>query len=262
MTKIIGILNLSPESFSGDGVVLREEALRRAEEMVAQGVDVIDVGGQSTRPLAIPLTAEQEISRVQGVIRAIRKTCPDVPIAIDTTKSEVAKMALEEGATIINDISGGRFDERIFPLIANTGAQYILGHSQGSFVQMHEHYHYTDVIQELELYFRERIDRCMRKGVAREQIIIDPGIGFSKSEQENRSILQELPRIQGFGFPLCIGLSRKRFIGKWVAEDVAKKRDNATTALHAHCCMHDVEYLRTHNVRALWECREVLANIG
>lgn len=262
MTNIVGILNLSPESFSGDGVVSREEVLRRAEEVVAQGVDVIDVGAQSTRPLATLLTVEQEMFRVQDVIRTIKEAFPHIPLSIDTTTWEVALLAIQEGATIVNDISGGRFDERILELVADTGAQYILGHSRGSFAQMHERYRYTDVIAELEDYFRERADQCVHRGIAREQIVIDPGIGFSKSEQEHRIILRELPRLQELGFPLCIGLSRKRFIGKWIGEEVAIKRDNATTALHAHCCAHKVAYVRTHNVRALWECREVLAQVG
>ncbi len=262
MTKIIGILNLSSESFSGDAVVSQAEVLSRAEEMVAQGVDVIDVGAQTTRPLATPLTAEQELSRVQDVISAIRQACPHTPISIDTTKAEVARLALQEGANIVNDISGGRFDESILSVVAEAGAQYILTHSQGTFAQMHAPYVYEDVVGEIESYFHERIDCCLKQGVAKEHIILDPGIGFSKSEQENRTILRELPRLRELGFPVCVGLSRKRFIGTWIGESVPARRDTATTVLHALCCMHDVEYLRTHNVRALWECREVLAQMG
>lgn len=255
--KAIGILNVSPESFSGDGS--NKNIFDRAEEMIKQGADIIDVGAQSTRPGEKQISLEEEISRIKDIIAKIHGQYPQVGISIDTTRYEVAQLAIKEGANMINDISGGKFDPKILTLVAsNPKISFVLTHSQGVFDDMHKKYEYKYVIEEIKQYFLEHIDRLLNLGVKRNQIILDPGIGFSKGHKENIEIIKRLNEFKDLKLPIYVGLSRKKFIGTIVDEDDPKERDLATALLQVMCIKNGAAYIRTHNVKFLKHSIKIL----
>jgi len=257
---IVGVLNLSPESFNNKTDVGR--LLECANQMVTDGADILDIGAQSSRPGIPQLSVGEEIVRLVGAIATLKREFPTVPISVDTTRSEVIRIALREGVELINDISGGRFDENLLREVARSGARYVLMHSQGTFDDMHKLYKYTDIVSEIKDYFRKRIDMCVVAGIQRQKIILDPGIGFSKSGEQNLEILRRLNEFRELKLPLYIGLSRKRFVGSIINEEKSELRDNATTVLHTYCIQHGVEYIRTHNVKYLSEAVQVLEKLS
>jgi dihydropteroate synthase len=246
----MGILNVTPDSFSDGGKFSGlNDALQQVELMLFEGADIIDIGGESTRPGAEPVAANEQVQRVVPVIEAIRQLHSDILISIDTTLSEVAKAALDAGADIINDVSGGRADQAILALAAQTGAPIILMHSKGTPKTMQDNPHYQDVVQEVLDALNESINAALKAGVKKEAIAIDPGIGFGKRKQDNLDLLAHLDRFVAMGFPVLLGTSRKRFMGTIC--DVAEPSElvTATAVTTALGVMAGVQMFRVHDVK-------------
>lgn len=248
---IMGILNVTPDSFSDGGKYTGlGDALKQVERMLFEGVDIIDIGGESTRPGSDPVTAEDQQRRVIPVITAIRKQLKStVLISMDTTSSVVAKAALEAGANIINDVSAGRDDAAILTLAAQTGAPIILMHSRGAPKTMQDDPYYDDVVQEVIAALKERIDAAITAGVKKENIAVDPGIGFGKRKQDNLALLAHLDALVALGFPVLLGASRKRFMGALCAVAEPSELVTATAVTTALGVMAGVQLFRVHDVK-------------
>ena len=256
---IMGILNTTPDSFSDGGRFNDiDRALKHAEEMLKEGADIIDVGGESTRPGAEKVPQSVEIERTAPVIAAIRKEFKDAVISIDTYKSEVAKRAIENGADIINDISGLRFDENMATLAAKYDVPVVAMHIKGTPKNMQKNPHYDNVIKELLTYFSERIKALNNAGV--EKIIIDPGIGFGKRLQDNLQIIKHLDAFTIFNLPILLGVSRKSFIGA-VLDEPTDKRLIGTLAANMQGVQNGANILRVHDVKAHVEAVKMLEAI-
>ncbi len=213
-TAVMGILNVTPDSFSDGGRHSDiESAVARGVEMVREGASIVDVGGESTRPGAAPVSAAEELHRVLPVIRGLRQRVP-VPISIDTYKSEVARKALEAGADMVNDISALRFDPAMVGLVARERVPVVLMHMQGRPRTMQLAPRYDDVVREVILFLRARVAHAVRSGVAPERIVVDPGIGFGKNPDHNLALLRHLRALGSLGRPVLVGLSRKSFLGR------------------------------------------------
>jgi dihydropteroate synthase len=211
---IMGIVNVTPDSFSDGGQFFDpKKAVAHALQLVDEGADIIDIGGESTRPGAHRVNADEELSRVMPVIEALAAKS-DVPISIDTNKSEVATKALGAGAVIVNDISALSFDEKIAKVAAECGAYLILMHMRGTPADMQSDTKYNDIIGDIRSYLAAAADKAVGNGIAKDRIIVDPGIGFGKSVDGNLIILKNLHRFLDLGYPLMVGVSRKSFIGK------------------------------------------------
>ncbi|MFD1883997.1 dihydropteroate synthase [Paenibacillus wenxiniae] len=242
-TRIMGILNITPDSFSDGGSYTSvERAIAHAKQMVEEGADIIDIGGESTRPGHEPVSEQEELNRVLPVIQALRQQLPELPLSIDTYKAEVARQAIEAGAHIINDVWGGMADERMFDVVAELGCPYIL---------MHNRYNmeYTDLATDVRHDLEQRIQYALAAGVTPQQIIIDPGIGFAKTGEHNLELMRRLDELHPLGYPLLLGTSRKRFIRSVLdaAPDDVVEGTLATTALGiAQGC----QIIRVHDVRA------------
>src|SRR5678816_1516826 len=258
-TLIMGILNVTPDSFSDGGqFVSLDTALAHAEQMISEGADIIDVGGESTRPGSAPVTAEEEIARVVPVIEALARS--DTPISVDTTKSEVARAALDAGAAIVNDISALRFDFYIADAVARAGAGLVLMHSRGTPATMHRLPPVADIMHEVTHSLRASINMAERRGVKRESIVIDPGIGFGKSQEQNLELLAKLDHLTAAfpEYPLLIGTSRKSFIGRILADESgtpapAEDRLHGTMATITTAILHGAHIIRVHDVKAAAE---------
>ena len=267
-TLIMGILNVTPDSFSDGGqFVTLDTALAHAEQMIAEGADVIDVGGESTRPGGEPISVEQEIERVVPVISALAQRS-DVPISVDTTKSEVARAALDAGAAIVNDISALRFDFYVADAVARAGAGLVLMHSRGTPATMHRLPPVADIMHEVTHSLRASINMAERRGVKRESIVIDPGIGFGKSQQQNLELIAKLGQlIAAFpDYPLLIGASRKSFIGRLLASEdgvpaPAEDRLYGTLATITAAILNGAHIIRVHDVKATVETIRVAESI-
>lgn len=249
---VMGILNVTPDSFSDGGRYADiSAALQRADEMIAEGADVIDIGGESTRPGSKRVSADEEISRVVPVIEAISKRL-DVPVSIDTSKSAVADAAVDAGAEIINDISGLRFDEAIAEVAARHKTGLVLMHSRGEFETMHSQPPVEDIITEVEKDLRRSISAAAAAGVAGEQIVLDIGIGFGKTLDQNLKLIAQLDRlVKEFArFPIMVGASRKSFLGKLLGKDDPKERLAGNLASAAIAVWNGAKILRVHDVAA------------
>ncbi|HXQ71515.1 MAG TPA: dihydropteroate synthase [Pyrinomonadaceae bacterium] len=259
-TLIMGILNVTPDSFSDGGQFLSaDQALVRAEEMIAEGADIIDIGGESTRPGGEPVSVEEEIGRVVPVIEAL-STRVSTPISVDTTKSEVARAALDAGAAIVNDISALRFDFYVADAVARAGAGLVLMHSRGTPATMHRMPPVADIMNEVVSSLRASIHMAERRGVARESIVIDPGIGFGKTQEQNLELIARLDElIAAFpDYPLLIGTSRKSFIGRILADDSGTpappaERLHGTMATITAAVLKGAHIIRVHDVKAAAE---------
>lgn len=250
-TFIMGILNVTKDSFSDGGLYDKtEKAVIRALEMKEEGADIIDIGGESTRPGATPCTVKEELKRVLPVVKRLIKEKIDLPISIDTYKSEVAKACLEEGAHIINDISGLRFDEKMGEVVASYKAAVVLMHIQGTPQTMQENPQYKCVVSEIIAYLRERINEAISFGIDKEKIIIDPGIGFGKTVEHNLEILNKLREFKSLGRPILIGTSRKSFIGK-ILDLPVEERLEGTAATVAISILNGANIIRVHDVKAM-----------
>lgn len=249
---VMGILNVTPDSFSDGGRYADiNAALKRADEMIAEGADVIDIGGESTRPGSKRVSTDDEISRVVPVIEAISKRL-DVPVSIDTSKSAVANAAVDAGAEIINDISGLRFDEAIAEVAARHKTGLVLMHSRGEFETMHSQPPVEDIITEVEKDLRRSISAAAAAGVAGEQIALDIGLGFGKTLDQNLKLIAQLDRlVKEFpGFPILVGASRKSFLGKLLGKDDPKERLSGSLASAAIAVWNGAKILRVHDVAA------------
>ncbi len=246
----MGILNVTPDSFADGGRHFSlEDALIRAREMIVEGVDIIDVGGESTRPGAERTSVEEELSRVIPVISELRALGPLV--SIDTMRSEVAQAAITAGAVIVNDVSGGLADAKMAKLIAsNSAVQYVAMHWRGQSREMQSLATYKDVVREVRDELEERTIDLLKAGVDPEQIILDPGIGFAKTSAHNWEILRNIDRLQLLGYPLLAGVSRKRFLGELTNTSAPDDREAATIALTTELARQKVWAVRTHSVKA------------
>ena len=259
---IMGILNVTPDSFSDGGAFFSADAaLTHAETMLAEGADILDVGGESTRPQgATPVGADEERRRVLPVIVALRHRFPHAVISIDTVKADVAADALREGATIVNDVSAFRLDAHMAEVCASVGAGVVLMHSRGGVSDMatFEHATYgTDVMAEVIDELLSRAQAAEKAGVRREAIVLDPGIGFSKRSEHSVSVLSELPRLTEMGYPVLIGVSRKRFIGELTGIREAAQRVHGTTGANVMALAGGARIFRVHDVAAARQALDV-----
>jgi dihydropteroate synthase len=267
-TLIMGILNVTPDSFSDGGQFITvDTALSHAEQMIAEGADIIDVGGESTRPGGEPVSAQDEIERVVPVIEVLARRT-DTPISVDTTKSEVARAALDAGAAIVNDISALRFDFYIADAVARAGAGLVLMHSRGTPATRHRLPPVADIMHEVTHSLRASINMAERRGVKRESIVIDPGIGFGKSLEQNLELIAKVDQlIAAFSdYPLLIGTSRKSFIGRILADESgtpapAEHRLYGSLATITAAILHGAHIVRVHDVKATMETIRVAESI-
>jgi dihydropteroate synthase len=242
---VMGILNLTPDSFSDGGRCLRRrDALRYAEQMIADGAAVIDVGGESTRPGAAPVSVQEELRRVLPVVERL---APCVPVSIDTSKAEVAAAAVAAGASIVNDVTAMRGDPRMVDVVARSQAAVILMHMRGTPRTMQRNPRYDNVVREVGAFLRGAARQAERAGIAPERILIDPGIGFGKQLRHNLELLHGIDRLRRIGYPVVIGPSRKSFIGHLLGVDV-DRRLAGTLACVAHAAAQGVEIVRVHDV--------------
>jgi len=255
---IMGILNVTPDSFSDGGLHdVPARAASHAFEMMADGADIIDIGGESTRPGALPVADDEQIRRVVPVIRAIRTVEDGVSISIDTQSSRVAEAALNAGADLINDISAGLGDVRMLPFAASVAKPIILMHMQGTPQTMQDKPQYDNVVQEVLDALQRRIDAALAAGVKAEHIAIDPGIGFGKRRQDNIDLLAHLHRFVDLGFPVLLGTSRKRFMGAICQVTEPKELVTATAVTTALGVMAGVTMFRVHDVKANRQAADV-----
>ncbi len=255
-TRIMGILNVTPDSFSDGGQYhTYEAAIRHAEALITAGADILDVGGESTRPYAAPVSLEDELARTIPVIKAIRTTS-SIPISIDTTKAEVARQSLLAGADIINDISALLKDPEMIEVVKESDVPVIIMHMQGTPADMQDKPQYESVVEEVFEFFRERISWMVDQGVARERIILDPGIGFGKTMAHNLSIIKHLDRFKALNLSVLLGHSRKNFLGLLTGLE-AEQRDLATAVVSALSVQHHVDIIRVHNVAATRQALQI-----
>ncbi len=247
---IMGVLNVTPDSFSdGGSLASADAAVRHGLHMVAEGADVVDIGGESTRPGASQVPAEEELARVLPVINGLRSAGGDFLISIDTSKAVVAEAALAEGADIVNDVTGLRGDAQMSAVVAHSGAGVAIMHMQGTPMTMQASPHYEDVVSEVGDFFRQAITRAVSCGIDPMSIAIDPGIGFGKTAEHNRLLLRCLPAFIAPGRPLLIGLSRKSFLG-WVAgSQRIEDRFWPGVALTSFCRERGAAIFRVHDVK-------------
>ena len=249
-TWIMGILNITPDSFSDGGIFFdREKAVAQGIKLLEEGADILDIGGESTRPGSESVSAQEEAGRVLPVIAALREQS-DIPISIDTTKAEVARDALDAGANIINDVSALRFDPEILPLAAEKGVPVVLMHMQGNPKTMQLAPHYENLLIEIKEFLAERIHLAISTGIKKENIIIDPGIGFGKTLEHNLSLIKNLNFFEELEQPILVGLSRKAFIGK-ILDLPPEKRVEGTIASALLGMLHGAHILRVHDVAAV-----------
>jgi dihydropteroate synthase len=272
MTFIIGILNITPDSFFDGGRYFSlDTALKQTEKLVSEGAEIIDVGGESTRPGREPISVEEEIKRVIPVIKEIKKNFPQIPISIDSYKYEVVKQAVEHGAQFINDIYALRYSPQIVEILKNyPHIKVVLMHMLGTPKTMQINPQYPKgIVNEIKDFFSERINFLLENGVGKEQIILDPGIGFGKTTKHNIEILKKLEDFKQltignklFNFPLLIGLSRKSFIGKILGSEEnplpVEKRYEGTIVLHTYVILKKVGYIRAHDVKHIYYAKKLI----
>jgi len=246
---IMGVLNVTPDSFSDGGKFLTtEKAVEHGMQMAAEGADLIDVGGESTRPGAEPVAAEEELHRVIPVIEKLRPKI-HIPISIDTSKAQVASAAIETGASIVNDVTGGRGDEEMLPLVAETKSAFIIMHMQGNPRTMQLEPRYADVASEVADFFRQQYARAIECGSDPMAIAFDPGIGFGKTLEHNLELLAQLEKIRVHDRPLVIGVSRKGFLAKLIGAPEMEARLGPTLALTSLLRSRGADVFRVHDVK-------------
>lgn len=259
----MAICNVTPDSFSDGGEHYSVDlAVQYAGSALRDGATLFDIGGESTRPGAQPVSVELELARVIPVIAAVHERVPELIISVDTVKAEVAEAALNAGARVVNDVSGGRLDARMFEVMAKSGAGVVLMHSRGA---VHEMASYAmavygdDVTQAVCDALSTQADDAVSVGIARESIVLDPGLGFSKTSAQSITLLRELARVAMLGYPLLVGASRKRFIGELTAVETPSRRVIGSVAAHLLAVQRGAAIVRTHDVAATQEALKVLA---
>ncbi len=249
--KLMGVLNVTPDSFSDGGKFdAREDAVAQGLALVKGGADILDIGGESTRPGASFVPADEEIARVVPVIEALRAAGCETPISVDTRKAEVAKAALGAGASLLNDVSALSFDPDMAPLAATSGAPICLMHAQGDPKTMQEQPEYGDVLLDVYDHLAAQVDLAIAAGIARAQIIVDPGIGFGKTLDHNLALLRGLSLFHGLGCAVLLGVSRKRFIGTLSGVEAAEARVMGSVAIGLEGLRQGVQILRVHDIEA------------
>jgi dihydropteroate synthase len=249
-TWLVGVVNVTPDSFFNGGLYFEPaRAIERALALATEGADIIDIGGESSRPGSNPIPAKEEKKRILPVVEVLKQK-NDVLISVDTTKAEVAEAALAAGADIINDISAGRFDPRMLPVAARSGAGLILMHMKGTPRTMQIAPHYDDVLGEVKAFLRERLEAAEACGVPRESVLLDPGIGFGKKLEHNLVLLNNLGALADLERPLLVGISRKSFIGK-ILKLEAPDRLEGTIAAAVVSILHGASLLRVHDLQAV-----------
>lgn len=254
-TLIMGILNVTPDSFSDGGQFFStDKALARAEEMISGGADIIDVGGESTRPGGSLVSVDEELRRIVPVIERLAVDYP-VPVSVDTTRSEVARRAVEAGAEIINDVSGLRFDERVADTAAEARTGLVIMHSRGERETLHTLPPVEDIMSEVASGLKQSIEEAERRGVQRQAIVLDPGIGFGKSQEQNLELIARLDELAPTfpDFPFLVGTSRKSFIGRLLNGAPTEERLHGTMATVTAAVLKGAHIVRVHDVRAALE---------
>jgi len=249
-TLVMGIVNITPDSFSDGGAYGgADDAVKHGLQMIGDGADLLDVGGESTRPGSDVVPYDEERRRVLPVIEGIVKERPDLPVSVDTRKPDVASAALEAGATIVNDISAGA-DPAMFDAVRDSGAGMILMHMRGEPKTMQENPIYHDVVAEVRGFLGDRIEAAVAAGIEPDRLCADPGIGFGKTLEHNLAILRDIGAFQHLGVPMLVGPSRKGFIGALTGTDV-EERVEGTAGVVAWCAAHSVDIVRVHDVKQM-----------
>lgn len=254
---IMGILNVTPDSFSDGGKYLNiNNALNHAKKLLNNGADILDIGGESTRPGALPVSVDEELNRVIPVIEKIFLECPGSKISIDTTKSEVADEAVKYGACLINDISGATFDPKILSIASKYNVPVVIMHIKGTPGNMQDSPFYYDVIKEISGFFDEQVKVAQKNNV--NKIILDPGIGFGKRIQDNYTILNNVSLFKKFGYPILIGVSKKSFLGNTLNLEI-DNRTNSTIIAETIAVTNGANIIRTHNVKNAIELKKIMS---
>ena len=257
-TSIMGILNITPDSFSDGGEFFNiKKALLQTKNLVQSGIDILDIGAQSTRPGADDIGVDEEIKRLIPALVEIRKDFPNLTISVDTFNSEVAYEALKRGANWINDVSGGLRDKSILDVVADFNCPYVITHSKGNSKTMDKLSFYNDLIEEITNHLTELTEIAIEKKVSKDKIIWDPGLGFAKNNDQNIAVLKNLDKLKRFDLPLLVGASRKRFIGEILKEENPKNRDIGSLAVSCLCAQNNVEAVRVHNASFNWQILKV-----
>ncbi|WP_136796805.1 dihydropteroate synthase [Desulfosediminicola ganghwensis] len=255
-TRIMGILNVTPDSFSDGGSFDSiDKAVHHATELIEAGADILDVGGESTRPYAEPVSLQDELARTIPVIKAVREL-HSTPISIDTTKAEVARQALAAGANIINDISALNHDPEMIEVVQETDAPVVIMHMQGTPADMQDRPEYQDIISDILTFFEKRIEWMVANNVDRKRIIVDPGIGFGKTLSHNLAIIRHLDRFRTLGQQVLLGHSRKSFLGLLTGME-AEQRDLSTAVVSALAVQSRIDIIRVHNVEATRQALQI-----
>ncbi len=248
-TSIMGILNLTPDSFSDGGDFLSvENAIKKTTEYISNGVDVIDLGAQSTRPGAIEVGSSVEIKRLIPVLKELRSNFPNQLISVDTFNSDVAYEALTNGANWINDVTGGRRDIRILEIASDFNCPFVITHSRGNSQNMNLFSEYNDLINDIISNLNELTEKALNRKIKEKNIIWDPGLGFSKNTKQNITVLKNIFKFKDQGYPILIGASRKRFIGELLKIENPKDRDIGSLAISSFCSFSNIDIVRVHNV--------------
>lgn len=257
---VMGILNVTPDSFySGSRNRTVSDVLKRTEQILSEGGTIIDIGAQSTRPSSDLLTAQQEIERLAPALGAINKEFPDIIMSVDTFYADVARFCVEEGGVaIINDVSGGNIDEKMFDTVARLNVPYILMHMRGMPQTMQQYTDYNDLMQDISYYFSEKIAKLHLLGV--NDIILDPGFGFSKNVGQNYELMSHLNFFENFDLPLLVGISRKSMITKFL-DITSGEALNGTTVLNTYALLNGASILRVHDVREAVEAVKIIGQI-
>ena len=253
---IMGILNATPDSFFDGGQALNDEVIiLKVNSMEYNGAKIIDIGGYSTRPGAADISEEEELNRVLPIVKLIRSNFSDLIISVDTFRSNIAKKCVEAGADIINDVSGGNLDDKMFDCIANIKVPYVLMHIKGNPQNMQENPTYINVVKEVHQYFEEKISILNAKGIY--NIILDPGFGFGKTVEHNYELLKNLDQFNSFGLPILAGVSRKSMINN-VLNTTPEEALNGTTILNTLALTKGAKILRVHDVKEANECIQLV----
>jgi dihydropteroate synthase len=246
-TVVMGVLNVTPDSFSDGGAFSdTAQAIAHGGKLVAEGADIVDVGGESTRPGAQPVQPREEATRVVPVVRALAGA---VTVSVDTYKASVAAAALDAGAELVNDVSGGTLDPELYAVVASHRAYVILGHMRGTPAEMNALARYDDVVGDVKRELAERIDAAVAAGVPATRILVDPGLGFAKTGEHNLALLARLGELAALGVPIVVGASRKAFLGRLTGKDV-RERELATAAAHTAAILGGAAMVRVHDVAA------------
>ena len=261
-TSIMGVINLTPDSFSDGGDLnTSKKVLDQVNYFLNNGVDIIDLGAQSTRPGAEEVGSSEEIKRLIPYLKLIKFEYPEILISIDTFNSEVAHEALLNGANWINDVTGGRRDKKILDVVSKFNCPFVITHSRGNSQNMNKLSKYENVLNDVKCSLETLVKNALKKNISKKNIILDPGIGFSKDKNQNLEILRNLDIFKKFNLPILIGASRKRFIGEILDEANPKERDIGTLAISCICSQFKVDIVRVHNVRMNYQILKVADSI-